>query len=145
MKTVSLSKTFSASISQGWHMLVDISNYPKFVPFIREITPTGPFREGMVWYDTTNLLWLTQRISHKVELIQKNKRLVFTVPVQGGQVVEDFRLEKVGNRTKITIAVSVSITPWIVEETVGRVLAARFRVMLSGTLENLEKYLLIEK
>ena len=141
MKIVSISREYSASISQGWHLLTGIERYPQFVPFIREITPTGPFKEGMVWYDTTNLLWVTQRISHKVELIDKNKRLVFSVPVQGGQVLEDFRLEKIGEKTKISMTVSVSLSSWLVEETVGRVLAARFKIMLGKTLENLEEYL----
>jgi len=141
MKTVSLSRTFQASVSKGWEILCDIKNYPQFVPFITEITPNGPFVEGMVWHDTTTLLWITQRVAHKVEVIKEYEHLVFSVPVTGGVVTEDFRLESMGKKTKITLTVSVVIKPWIVEETVGRLLAARFGTMLRKTLENLEIFL----
>ncbi|MDE2589982.1 MAG: hypothetical protein KGL95_10005, partial [Patescibacteria group bacterium] len=71
MKTITVEKTFPVSRQQGWEMLADISNYPRFVPFITDAMLPGALEEGAVWHDTTNILWVTQRVAHLVQVVEK--------------------------------------------------------------------------
>lgn len=138
MKVVSRSQTFPVPIEKGWDLLCDVERYPRFVPYIWDVKADGPMRKGMVWYDRTSILGVHQHVAHHVDTVKKNKQLVFFVPVLCGKVTEDFRLESVGLGTKVTMTISVTLHPGIVEETVGRILITRFGMMLEKTFEKLE-------
>ena len=142
MKTLSLSKKFHASKEQSWELLSNIEAYPQFVPFIRNVTLSGPLEEGMIWFDTTTLLWISQRVSHKMEIVKEYEQLVFSVPIIGGVVTEAYQISSEGDKTIITMNISVHMKHWVLEETFGRILLSRFHNMLTKTLENLDKQLL---
>ena len=141
MKAVSVEKTFETSLQASWKLLIDIPNYPRFVPFITNATLVGPLEEGVVWHDTTNILWVTQRVAHHVKVVEKHQRLVFIVPVTGGEVREEFILQQAGKYTKVVMSVSIFFRLRLIEETVGRVLSKRFEHMLTKTLINIEAFL----
>lgn len=142
MRNISLTKTYNISKKSAWEIITDLCSYPEFVPFIKDVDYTGSVKKGLVWYDTTTLLWIPQRISHRISVYQIYERLVFVVPLDaGGEVVEEYILKSSGRQTKLTMTVSVAIPNRIVERVLGGILLWRFRKMLSKTLENLEEYL----
>lgn len=98
------SKTINAPISRVWKTLSDINNWPQWQKDISYAKLHGKLAKGGVF------TWKAMRMNINSELqeVIKNKSIGWTGKSLGMNAIHVWKLEKQGNKTKVTTEESLS-------------------------------------
>jgi ribosome-associated toxin RatA of RatAB toxin-antitoxin module len=141
MRTAKVEAELSLSIDHLWSLLLEISNYPKYIKFLQKAELVGGRIEvGAVWYDWTTILFLPMKIKHTVVSITPKEEIGFDVDlIFGGIMQQRFVFSPRGSSTQIQGQISFDFRNKLVDKILGQFLQKRLQEMLEGSLENFKK------
>lgn len=135
MVKVAVDEKINIQADYLWELFTDISNYPKYVKYVKSVEIDGSLTVGKEWYDLTTIMLVPIRIKHKTTEMIKNKNLSFEVELPfGGKMLQSFNLSEIGMSSHVWGKVEFDLGNPIANALVGPLLAARLRDMLLFTV-----------
>ncbi|OGY23898.1 MAG: hypothetical protein A2172_05185 [Candidatus Woykebacteria bacterium RBG_13_40_15] len=140
MVKVAVDEELNMGADRLWHLFIDISNYPKYVKYVRSVEISGALSAGKEWHDLTTILWIPMRIKHKTIRMIKNKSISFEAPLPfGGKMLQSFDVCETGIGSRVWGEIHFDLGNPIANLLVGPILKARLKDMLISTLEKVRK------
>lgn len=141
MRRVEVSATTIISKQKLWSYITDLNRYPRHVKFVKKVNYDRPLSLGSTFSDITTIALVPIKITHTVDIFQKEKILGFYVnmPLTGFMKQRVKIMEtKEGNQLKLSI--EFDFQNKLFDIIFGRFLEKRVREMLLYILDS-EKYL----
>lgn len=144
MRKVSVRAVTSYKKELLWEWLRDIKSYPKHITFVRNVEVNSKMQEGVVWYDTTGILWIPMTLEHITTEWKEKNKLAFRVKMPfNGNMEQSYSLESVDGKTHVIGTIFFEFNNILLDTFVGPLLARRLEYMLSSSFKRIERHLVL--
>lgn len=128
-----------------WKLFCDIPSYKKHVAFVQKVVAPKEFKEGMVWYDITTVLWIPLKVYHRITTIEDNYLRFDLSGVGIRSETEEIRLSLISSTvTKIIITITFDLG-FILNLLLGKLVQKRLYIMCDKTAREFEAWYIAEK
>ena len=129
-----------APVEEVWKLFCDIQNYTKHIAYVQKVVDAEEFKEGVLWYDITTVLWVPLKVYHRITTIGKNY-LRFDLSGFGiKEEVEEIRVEAgKGNKTHVTMDITFDLGS-IFNFLLGKLVQKRLYIMCDKTARNFDNW-----
>ncbi len=139
VRTIFLTTSTHLSQEEVWKYIINVTNYPEFVPFVKAVQLSEPFAEGSVWHDVTTILGVPLRIKHVNERISHLKKVIFLIDLPfGGSMKQSYTLSQQDKKLQVTCCITFEVRPSVIEPLVTPLLEKRLKYMITTALEKIQ-------
>jgi ribosome-associated toxin RatA of RatAB toxin-antitoxin module len=128
-----------ATTKNVWQLMSNVDNYYKYIKYCHKSKLVGNFQEGSSWYDWSTVMFLPLKINHKIVNIVPNKKIVYLISSQFGEIRQTILIIKEGKATQLTLKVNIDFPNRLIDKTFGAFVSLRNKKMLEATIQNYKK------
>lgn len=141
MRKVEVKGETSFSKELIWHFITDLKRYPKHVKFVKSVSFSEPLYLGSQFSDITTIAYIPLKVTHKVDVFEKEKSLGFYVKMPlTGYMIQRVNIKSKNNKRELGLSIEFDFQNRLFDFVLGKFLEKRIREMLLYILES-EKFL----
>lgn len=141
MRKVEVKGETSLSKELIWRFITDLKRYPKHVKFVKSVSFSEPLSLGSQFSDITTIAYIPLKVTHKVDVFEKEKSLGFYVKMPlTGYMIQRVNIKSKNNKRELGLSIEFDFQNRLFDFVFGKFLEKRIREMLLYILES-EKFL----